>query len=1073
MTAKPDFTAALDGLKDFQIRSVDYIFNRLYRDPEPTNRFLLADEVGLGKTMVARGVIAKSLDYLWDKIQRLDIIYICSNGDIARQNVNRLTVTANGFSMASRITLLPSKLQKLNENKVNFVSFTPGTSFNLRSSTGKYEERALIYSILRKAWGLGSTRGPINLMQCTVGMKNWRKYVNWYFKQEAPQIDEELKTGYIRALEKKPELRQQFFDLSKSFGRFRGYSRIPWQENVARNELIGELRYVLATTCIYALKPDIIILDEFQRFKSLLKDDDPMSKLAQDMFNYKDPDKAVPTKVLLLSATPYKMYTMHHESEEEDHYKDFLTTLSFLFNSEERTEEFSHLLHQYRRQLYNFDPQNTGKLTEVRNKIQTQLRQVMIRTERLSVSADRSGMIKDCYEKPCEIKETDLLGFHTIDTVAQALGAGDSVELWKSSPYLLNLMDNYALKKKLVAKIKTDGHFEQLSHLLTGSKGLLHWHRISRYNQVDHGNARLRKLIDNNLEFGWQLLWVPPSLPYYQPEGAYAKTQAEGFTKALVFSSWQVVPKMIASLCSYEAERRMITSLDKQVSYANSRKKYRSLLQFNIVDERYTGMPVLALLYPCLTLAREVDPLMIAREKGGTPTQQAVFETAKEIITELFNNAVPTDRFPKSGLEDERWYWAALALLDRHYNRQPLQKWFSGKYAEETDRKEFSFDTMIEGREETDSKFTDHARFFQDFFANPELIELGRIPDTLFDVLTKFALASPAITSLRSLSRKVDDISGVPVLAGACKVAVGFRSTFNLPETVTLIRSIYKKEPYWERTLDYSLDGNLQAVMDEYVHILYESLGLQNKSAVEVVHALTGTITSAVAIRTTRAEFDDIKVSATKRRVILTPKNIRCRYAMRFQESRTEDGDVTREDQVRTAFNSPFRPFILATTSIGQEGLDFHQYCRAIYHWNLPSNPVDLEQREGRIHRYKGLVIRQNLARHYNLTNIDSSLRDPWDSLFIQAVRERGDQENDLKPFWIFETEQGNQIERYIPTFPMSRESKRIEDLKRTLVLYRMVFGQPRQEDLLNFLKENVDGSSLGAALNYRIDLTP
>jgi len=28
------------------------------------------------------------------------------------------------------------------------------------------------------------------------------------------------------------------------------------------------------------------------------------------------------------------------------------------------------------------------------------------------------------------------------------------------------------------------------------------------------------------------------------------------------------------------------------------------------------------------------------------------------------------------------------------------------------------------------------------------------------------------------------------------------------------------------------------------------------------------------------------------------------------------------------------------------EGLDFHHYCHAIVHWNLPSNPVDLEQRE-------------------------------------------------------------------------------------------------------------------------------
>ena len=62
------------------------------------------------------------------------------------------------------------------------------------------------------------------------------------------------------------------------------------------------------------------------------------------------------------------------------------------------------------------------------------------------------------------------------------------------------------------------------------------------------------------------------------------------------------------------------------------------------------------------------------------------------------------------------------------------------------------------------------------------------------------------------------------------------------------------------------------------------------------------------------------------------------------------------------AYNSPFRPFVLASTSVGQEGLDFHTYSHAIVHWNLPSNPVDLEQREGRVHRYKGHAVRKNVA---------------------------------------------------------------------------------------------------------------
>jgi hypothetical protein len=62
---------------------------------------------------------------------------------------------------------------------------------------------------------------------------------------------------------------------------------------------------------------------------------------------------------------------------------------------------------------------------------------------------------------------------------------------------------------------------------------------------------------------------------------------------------------------------------------------------------------------------------------------------------------------------------------------------------------------------------------------------------------------------------------------------------------------------------------------------------------------------------------------------------MRGRVAMRLADYRDEEGAVARLGGVRDAFNSPFRPFVLATTSIGQEGLDFHPYCYRVYDWNL------------------------------------------------------------------------------------------------------------------------------------------
>ena len=44
----------LSSLKDFQRATVDYAFERLWLADDPVKKFLVADEVGLGKTMVAK-----------------------------------------------------------------------------------------------------------------------------------------------------------------------------------------------------------------------------------------------------------------------------------------------------------------------------------------------------------------------------------------------------------------------------------------------------------------------------------------------------------------------------------------------------------------------------------------------------------------------------------------------------------------------------------------------------------------------------------------------------------------------------------------------------------------------------------------------------------------------------------------------------------------------------------------------------------------------------------------------------------------------------------------------------------
>jgi hypothetical protein len=258
-------------------------------------------------------------------------------------------------------------------------------------------------------------------------------------------------------------------------------------------------------------------------------------------------------------------------------------------------------------------------------------------------------------------------------------------------------------------------------------------------------------------------------------------------------------------------------------------------------------------------------------------------------------------------------------------------------------------------------------------------------------------------------------------------------------------------------TLSYAHAGGLQAVLDEYAHLLQEGTETSDLSAADVANVLSGTIIEALSIRTANITIDAISAPPYARSVQAKPERLRNRFAMRFGDPRADeeagapdDSGATRKERVRAAFNSPFWPFVLASTSVGQEGLDFHHYCHAITHWNLPSNPVDLEQREGRIHRYKGHAIRKNVATAHGLAALRAARPDVWQTAFDIAARERRPGRTDLEPYWLFSGDA--HIERHVPALPFSRDAARLHDLRQALVIYRMVFGQSHQEDLIAYL---------------------
>jgi len=70
-------------------------------------------------------------------------------------------------------------------------------------------------------------------------------------------------------------------------------------------------------------------------------------------------------------------------------------------------------------------------------------------------------------------------------------------------------------------------------------------------------------------------------------------------------------------------------------------------------------------------------------------------------------------------------------------------------------------------------------------------------------------------------------------------------------------------------------------------------------------------------------------------------------------------GDTDNRDRYFLGFNTPYRPEILVSTQVGQEGIDLHRECRHVLHHDLCWNPATIEQRTGRVDRIGSKVERE------------------------------------------------------------------------------------------------------------------
>jgi hypothetical protein len=207
-------------------------------------------------------------------------------------------------------------------------------------------------------------------------------------------------------------------------------------------------------------------------------------------------------------------------------------------------------------------------------------------------------------------------------------------------------------------------------------------------------------------------------MPYSKPGGPYAGVQQT--TKSLVFSAWNVVPDAIAALCSYEAERRMVSSFQEVIPYEDLHTRLRPLLRYaRTADARLSGMYVLGLLYPSPTLASLIDPLRIALDCHSREmvSPEEMIKEAERVLEPHVQRIVAAA--PDTGPEDPRWHWAAPALLDR--SRSPgLRDWIINKQS--------GWLSIVQDREQDgeDHRFKEHLELFSHAMAGRLDSSLGR-----------------------------------------------------------------------------------------------------------------------------------------------------------------------------------------------------------------------------------------------------------------------------------------------------------------------------------------------------------
>lgn len=1080
----------MKGLTPFQRATVQHIAG-LYEGKQ--RRVLVADEVGLGKTLIARGVISKiALLREREGDDLVKVAYVCSNASIAAQNISKLAIDGDvqlASADSSRLSMQHLKLarergdEELRARFIQITPLTPGTSFEIRSGTGTMHERALILAVLAYDDRLGKASGRYGrlseLMWDRRRSSNPGSWGWWLCRtekdvREARAGDPERGEGVGYPYD---VLREVERELAGSGGLTMDslceYLDSGEHDRRRERRAINDLRRAFSKVCVDMLNPDFVIMDEFQRFRNLIADDDSETSMLAKRFLSGE------TRVLLLSATPFRMYSTDAELDTGgfgDSYHEFLEVMDFLGEGKADTrDEFRQVWGDYTLSLKKLGAGacDVVSIRSSKTAAESLARGFLARTERQSTG--ELGPIVDNGTHVIKIKITpdDVRAFVRMRNLMRDAGIRRglmSTDFVKSCPYPLSFMSGYKLFKELESRTAKQPSLVSSNKRADG--GLLWLRRwdVASYERLKVNNARyqalLRDVAGDEGVHAERLLWVPASRPYYKPSADSPYAEARGFSKMILFSSWAMVPPSLSCLFSYEFERKNVLKLKratgKEYRYFKDEEDHgdegsdSQALPYRRMRFDQDQHNAFLLLYPSRYLASLVD---ISQLASSNSTLAELRRSLRKRITRDLLEALGLERLPE-GVDGRRasvdWYVMAALRLDTLVGFDVMGEILGSESSREL-HSESCYKTETRVLKQIAS---DYERW------NPH--ETSRFPADLVDTLTDAAIASPAVCALRTYEAYA---KRVPAWM-AFQLGHAFVKRMNTSSsTLTVAAAMERRDEassHWKNLLDYACEGNLQAVLDEYAY-LQKPVGVslnEQETILRIHQAMVGSgdepdLRNVEAVHGVRIPNS----WGTKKRIDSMRMRTNIAAAFMDAKSRSTGDAVVSRNNLREAFNSPFRPFVLVSTSVGQEGLDFHRYCRKVCHWNLPSNPIDLEQREGRVNRYQGLSVRQSIAGRYGNMEFDEG--PIWEQMFEVAEegelnREDNDYASGLLPNWgVTKGDALVPVVRYAYLYPFSKDVAQYNSLIEQVYRYRMVIGQPDQEETLRLLHERVEDGTL------------